>query len=546
MTVLGPTPSLPLQVRELAQEQPDFPAIIEVEGVSVSYCELDEMARSWAATLRGLDVTAGQTVLTMLGNCIGAYAAWLGVGWLRAIEVAVNTGYRGDMLRYVINFSEAPTMVVAPAYVERLLEIAPGLDHLATVVVTGTIPAHLAVAGSAARFRLIELGSVAAEPLGAGELAVPAASDISAIILTSGTTGPAKGVLVPWAHWYWWGQAYGEGNDFILGGERCYSAFSTFHASGKGGFNILVTSRGTMVLRSRFSVSNFWGDIRKYDVKSAAFIGPMISMLLQAPPRPDDRDHPLERIDVAPVVPGMEVFLERFGIRKFTTVYGMSEIALPISAGWNPRTDGTCGRVRKGRPGYELRVVDEHDAPVPPNTVGELIVRASEPWVMNAGYWRMPQATADAWRNGWFHTGDGFKVNEDGWFYFVDRLKDTLRRRGENISSFEVEALVGQHPDVEQVAVIGVPSELSEDEVKAVIVRRLGSELSAEGLIEYLIPRMADFMVPRYVEFVQSLPLTEATARTQKAKLRADALNARTWDREQTRLRRYGPAASAS
>jgi carnitine-CoA ligase len=543
--VLGPTPSLPRQVRELAAERPDFPAIIEVEGASVTYGELDELMRSWAATLLRLAVTPGETVVTMVGNCIDSYAVWLGVGWLRAIEVAINTGYRGDILRYVINLSEARIMVIAPRYFERLIEVAADLDHLTTVVVTGSIPSEVNFDVGGVPFRVQELDSVTAAPMSPDELPGPAASDVSALIFTSGTTGPAKGVIVPWAHWYWWGQAYGADNDFILEGERCYSAFSTFHASGKGGFGIVVTSRGTLVLRDRFSVSKFWHDIRKYDVKSAAFVGPMVSMLLSAPSRPDDRDNPLERIDVAPVVPGIERFLERFGIAKFTTVYGMSEIALPISAGWNPRTDGTCGRARTGRPGYELRVVDEYDQPVEPNVVGELIVRTDEPWVMNAGYWRMPEATADAWRNGWFHTGDGFRVDEDGWFYFVDRMKDALRRRGENISSFEVEAQVAQHPDVEQVAVIGVPSELSEDEVKAVIVRRPGSRLSAEELIEYLIPRMTDFMVPRYVEFVESLPQTEATARTQKAILRVHALNDRTWDREQTPLRRYVPAAGA-
>jgi crotonobetaine/carnitine-CoA ligase len=177
-------------------------------------------------------------------------------------------------------------------------------------------------------------------------------------------------------------------------------------------------------------------------------------------------------------------------------------------------------------------VVDEHDEPVAPGQVGELIVRCSEPWCMNIGYWKMPEATAAAWRNGWYHTGDAFTVDDDGWMYFVDRIKDAIRRRGENISSFEVEAHVNQHPAVQESAAIGVPSELGEDDVKIHVVVRAGADLTPEVLIDFLIPRMPRFMVPRYVEVVESLPKTEATFRTQKVKLREAALTDATWDRE--------------
>ena len=151
---------------------------------------------------------------------------------------------------------------------------------------------------------------------------------------------------------------------------------------------------------------------------------------------------------------------------------------------------------------------------------------------MNIGYYGMPEKTAESWRNGWFHTGDGFKVDADGNFFFVDRLKDAIRRRGENISSFEVEGYVNEHPDVAETAAIGVPSELGEDEVKVLVVRKPESSLSERELVEYLIPKMPRFMVPRYIEFVDGLPKTEATSRTQKVKLRENAINDSTWDRE--------------
>ena len=164
-------------------------------------------------------------------------------------------------------------------------------------------------------------------------------------------------------------------------------------------------------------------------------------------------------------------------------------------------------------------------------------MRAREPWVINRGYHGMPEATAAAWRNGWFHTGDAFTVDDDGNYYFVDRIKDAIRRRGENISSFEVEALVNQHPDVVESAALAVPSEYSEDEVKVCVVLSDGAAVTHEELIEFLVPRMPKFMVPRYVEFVDELPKTEGTLRTRKFELRDAALNDATWDREAAGIR---------
>jgi crotonobetaine/carnitine-CoA ligase len=183
-----------------------------------------------------------------------------------------------------------------------------------------------------------------------------------------------------------------------------------------------------------------------------------------------------------------------------------------------------------------VRIVDEHDIEVPAGVVGELIVRTRVPWTVNAGYLGMPEQTAEAWRNGWFHTGDAFRYDEDGNFYFVDRIKDSIRRRGENISSFEVEAYVNEHPAVLESAAIAVPSEHGEDEVKVCVVLKPDGILEPEELIEHLIPRMPRFMVPRYVELVDALPKTEATQRVQKVLLREEPLNDKTWDREKARI----------
>jgi crotonobetaine/carnitine-CoA ligase len=199
----------------------------------------------------------------------------------------------------------------------------------------------------------------------------------------------------------------------------------------------------------------------------------------------------------------------------------MTETSIPLHSGWDFDDWRSCGKARPGPPGYEVRLVDERDVPVAEGETGELVCRTEEPWAMNAGYLGRPEETATAWRNGWFHTGDAFRMDAGGRYYFVDRIKDAIRRRGENVSSFEIEREVLDHPDVNECAAIGVPSELGEEDIKVFVVRRPGSDLTAVALIEHVRGRCADFMVPRYVEFLDELPRTEATQKVKKSELRA-------------------------
>jgi crotonobetaine/carnitine-CoA ligase len=257
----------------------------------------------------------------------------------------------------------------------------------------------------------------------------------------------------------------------------------------------------------------------------------MPRFLLMQPAREDDARNPLRGVTAAPLSPEIEEFKKRFDV-KVTTGFGMTEVGGILGSDWEAMNWRSCGKVRRGPPGYEVRLVDEHDQPVADGEFGELIVRTDEPWALNSGYHRMPEKTAEAWRNGWFHTGDVFVRDPDGYFYFVDRLKDCIRRRGENISSMEVEAYVQEHPDVLECAAIGVPSEYSEDEVKICVVAKPGAVFTCAELIEFLTPRMPRFMLPRFVELVGELPKTEATNRIKKAELKKDPLNDKTWDRE--------------
>jgi crotonobetaine/carnitine-CoA ligase len=303
-----------------------------------------------------------------------------------------------------------------------------------------------------------------------------------------------------------------------------------FHVSGKQALWAAVLYGSRLVVREVFSVTEFWADVKRYDCTSTGLIGVMASLLLRTPEHPDESDSPLRNVTMGPVIPEVEEFCLRFNVRV-STGYGMTEVAVPLgSDGFNVSAANwqSCGRPR---PGYQLRVVNDHDEPLGPDQVGELIVRTDEPWVLNAGYWQLPDATAEAWRNGWFHTGDGFRYDDDGNYYFVDRIKDAIRRRGENISSFEVEAYVGEHPDVMESAAIAVPADVTEDDVKVIVVAKPGATLTPEALFDFLLPRMPRFMLPRYIEIVDELPKTP-TLRTRKVALRDQARNARTWDRE--------------
>lgn len=518
---------LPHALMDAADASPDAPAIVEVGGRRQTYSGLRDRMLHWAACFAAAGLRPGATVLSMLPNSIESYEVWLGAAWLGAVEVPVNTMYRGSMLAYVLNNSEAEIAVVAERYLSRFASICTEAEHLKTVVVpdaTGDFPDLPFTVISGEEFLA---GTAAGGDAGAG----PQHFDIAAMIYTSGTTGPSKGVLVPWAELYQFTSLQPPGS--FSAGRAYYSTYPSYHASGKWLLYLTICERGHLVIRETFSLAEFWNDVRAHDCQGTGLLGPMANLLMAAPCSPQDAENPLESVLIGPLIADVEGFSRRFGVRV-ATGFGMTEIGVPfVSDGFDLPNSRTCGRLRPGPPGYEARVVDEHDELVPSGTVGELIVRADEPWVLSAGYWKMPDKTAEAWRNGWFHTGDAFREDEAGNFYFVDRLKDTIRRRGENISSFEVEAGVNSHPAVLESAVVAVPSELGEDDVKAVIVLQPGASLEPAELIGFLIPRMPRFMIPRYVEVVDALPKTEATLRTRKMSLRPGALNSRTWDREQ-------------
>ncbi|MEX0665280.1 MAG: AMP-binding protein [Acidimicrobiia bacterium] len=520
---------LPHLCARLAETEPDAIAMEHVDGRSITRAELHETTLRWADAYRRVGVEPGDHVLTMLPNSFEAFFAWIGLTWLRATEVPTNNMYRGQMLQYLVDNSDANVVIISERFVPQLAEVIGALSKVETVVVPDSTTAP------ALPCRVVTGDEFFADATPARDLEGPDYWDIAAIIYTSGTTGPSKGVLMPWGTLLAFTTIVPD--DFVEPGEGFYAMYPAFHVSGKAMLYQSANLRARMVIREQFSIEHFWNDMRAHGITGAGLIGAMAPFLLMQPETPDDANSPLRHVMMGPLVPHVEEFKTRFGV-EVGTGYGMTEIGAPfVSDGYALANATSCGKLRPGWAGYEVRIVDEHDQAVGTDEVGELIVRTEEPWVLNSGYYGMPDATSTAWRNGWFHTGDAFRCDADGNYYFVDRIKDAIRRRGENISSFEVEALVNQHPDVAESAAIGVPSEYTEDDVKVCVVLVAGSALVAEELVTWLAPRMPKFMVPRYVEFVEVLPKTEATFRTQKVKLRDEALNENTWDREAAGLK---------
>ena len=508
-------------------EQPDRVYIENVGGGAVTYAEAHERARGWAGALQQLGVGPGDAVSTMLLNSLECVLVWLGTSALRGYETAVHPSYRGHMLEYAITNVQAETLVIHESFVDRLADSAPNLPTVKNVVVVGAtgelpkLPFDRVVHAA-------DLLDDAPAPVG---LEPPQPWDLAAIVYTSGTTGPSKGVMIPWGQLAAFSVRVFPVED--LDDSDClYLPGVASHIGSKSWPYLAAYIGGRLVMRQDFKTDTYLQELRDHRCTTTAMVGAMAYFLQSHPPSPADRDIPLKNVVMAPAIPGLDGFKERFGVRV-CTCYSMTELSSPFaSEGWDVENWQSVGKLKGGHPGVEVRVVDEHDYDVGPNTLGELIVRTSAPWTLNLGYYGMPEASNQAWRNGWFHTGDGFVYDEDGYWYFVDRLKDTIRRRGENISSFEVEQQVNQHPAVAESAAVAVPSEVSEDEIKVFVVPAPGQDVDPREMIEFLAPRMPRYMVPRYVEVVAELPKTMGTLRIKKGELRAAALTPGTWDRE--------------
>lgn len=475
--------------------------------------------RATAAGLQRLGVGRGDAVLVMMPNGALGLRAMFAANYLGVVSVPVNPAYRGAILEHVVADSGATVAVVHPDCLDRVLEVSTGA--LTRLVVAGPVPQGKAPEGLTVHGEevLLEEG---AEP---DPLDAPIEPwDTQSIIFTSGTTGRSKGVLSSYLHCY---TAMNPDTwTCTRADDRHLLHMPIFHIGGAFIASMALCVGASIAVVERFRTDEFWPVVRRLEVTCVFLLGAMATFLLKQPPRRDDRDHPLRAVMIVPLGQAGPPFRERFGV-DVHTLFNMTEISTPLISGANPVKPNICGRPRAG---VEVRLVDGNDIPVPDGTPGELIIRTDDPWTMTHGYHGRPEATAAAWRNGWFHTGDMFLRDADGDFHFVDRLKDAIRRRGENISSYEVEVELLAHPDVREAAVVAVPSEVTEDEVLAVLAPVEGRRLDPAAVIGFLEPRLPAFMIPRYIRIVDALPKTP-TAKVEKHVLRAAGLTPDCWDR---------------
>lgn len=515
------TGPLPLILLDRASMNPARAYLEDVSGRQVSYAEFLALVGKYMTHLWRLGVGPGDRVAVLMPQGIDAHAVWLAIVWLGGWEVPVNIEFHGDMLAYLMADAKARIAVVAPDLAGALARIANRLEHLQSILVTDPSFGGHSYDFGRASVSCFDAGVDAhadvrlAPSIGDG--------DVATVIYTSGTTGPSKGVLVPWGEFYTALDIYGCRKD---GSDVLYTPFPINHLSGKVPIYDMAALGGKAVLRRRFSVGEFWSDVRSHGCTATILLGGTAAFLANQPAAPTDRDHGMRNVVMVPVMDDYQAFAERFSL-SIMTIYGMSECGWPfMSPPTGLANARSCGRLRDG---WHVRIVDAAGIDVPVGDAGELLVRCDQPHALMRGYLDRPEATQNALRDGWFHTGDAFRADVDGNYYFVDRLKDAIRRRGENISSFEVETLALKYPQLGECAAVAVPAETGEDEIKLVCTGRDGQAVDLEGLARFCAEQMPGFMVPRYFEQLPALPYTP-TNKVQKTALRATGIG-NAWDR---------------
>lgn len=505
-------------LEQRASLHPGHPFLRRKDGSAISYGEFHTMVERTASGLVALGVRQDDTVTVWLPDSVDAIRIWFAINWLGAVYVPINTAYRGTLLSHVLANAGSKVIVASSDLVPRLADA--DLAELNTLVVLGGDCCD--IAGLAK----IDADALDGDPEAIPELERPIEPwDTQSIIYTSGTTGRSKGVMSSYAHLM---HMSGREAFYMVDESDCFLMYGPlFHVGGTLPVTAMLIRGGTVAIAGAFSTESFWPIVRATGATFVILLGVMASFLSKRPRADDDRDHPLKKVMMVPLPDDPQEFSTRFGVTVWT-LFNMTEINCPIVSEPNPTVIGSCGKRRSGN---ELRIVDEFDRELRCGEVGELIVRSDSPWALTSGYFKNDEATAKAWRNGWFHTGDRFRSDEEGNYFFVDRIKDAIRRRGENISSFEVEAEIMAHPAVRECAVVAVPNETSEDDVLAVVAPAPGQEIDPLDLLNFLRARLAHFMLPRYIRLLPDLPRTPSQ-KVEKYLLRQQGVVEGTWDRE--------------
>ncbi len=480
----------------------------------------------------------GAHVAVMMDNVAECVLSHVALGKIGAVSVPINVNSQGGILAHYLNAADVVAIITTPEYAERVIAISGQLKCTHTIVVAD---------GQGRSIDSGKLRTIRLEDSAAASDTPPANGvrffDLAFIMFTSGTTGPSKGVMFTQARAFLWDE--GVVSDLGINDSDTYFACTPLsHATGLfSGAWMMMALGGAVGLTPRFSASKFWDEVRETGATFTTLLGAMTSFVEQQPPRDDDRDNPMRMISTGPYPKTWESFEKRFGV-NLVSGYGLSDHSsvtkLPPGAPAEKR--GSSGKVISM---FEMMIVDEDDLPVPPGVRGECLLRSKYPWRSSSGYYRQPEQTAVSRRNEWFHTGDRGYLDADGYFWFVDRLKDAIRRRGENISAFEVEQYAGSHANVSEIAAYPLRSEESEDEVAISVVLKPDSTLDAAELTRHCLAQMPKFMVPRFIHFTDTLP-RNLNQRVEKYRLIewAEANRSALWDREAFEEFRYRPTRS--
>ena len=510
---------LPRVLRRAADAQPGWPFILHGEE-RYTYADVERLSTQLAHGLRKWGVTKGSRVASLLDNSPAYILTLFAIAKLGALNVPINTAARGALLRYYIEDAQCTHAMVQDSYLEVLRE---SFAHI-------SVP--LAVMGATS-----DGGPSWQDLLADGEAMGEKSLDVEInawdpwlILYTSGTTGPSKGSLCPHAHSLSIGRTQ-AGRMALEPSDRMYTCLPLFHGNALNYSTLTALwARATIALETRFSARRFWSDIQRYRATQFNAMMVVTSILEKLPVTPEEQSNPVRIAALVPPPANRRQLEQRWGL-QIISQYALSEacpvaVLAPGEAYDKPRTSGRVSEE------IELRIVDEHDCEVPRGQPGEIVIRTRQPWTMFSGYYGKTEATLAAWRNLWFHTGDRAYLDADGYLFFVDRVKDAIRRRGENISAYEIETILKGHDAIVEAAAVPVPSELGEDEVAVYIVRS-GVELTEHAVIEYAVQKMAYYMVPRYVRFIQDLPKTPSQ-KIAKHVLRDDAKRTyrEMWDRE--------------
>lgn len=513
-----------------AEKEPDT-EYLDVCGTKLTAAQVAGSAAALAGALHGLGVEPGDRVATLLDTSPEALLVWWAAQWAGAVAVPINTAYKGDYLRHQLRDSGSTVLVAAADLIDRVAAVTADVDDLRHVVVTG--PDQRTLPGMWTH-RLDDLFTATARsgPVDRSP------SDLATFIYTGGTTGLSKGCML--SHNYHEvlarqiGVSWGRTPEDVL-----WTPLPMFH------YNALVTAvvgalvfGGRSAVHRRFSVSNFWPEMNRTGATITSTLGTMAYLLAHDVDRPEmprsgrpEANGSLRLMGAAPLPPEVDdVIRSRFGIDTFSGAYGVTEASLiswqPPGVPNRPRAAGVVNTEY-----FDVRIFDDEDNEVPRGTDGEIVIRPKRAHVMFEGYWGRPEATVEASRNWWYHTGDIGRVDADGYLYFVDRKADYLRRRGENIASFEVERILMGHGQLADVAVHAVPSRLTEDDVKITAILAAGAELSEEELFRWCVDALPYFALPRYIEFRDELPRSPV-GRVLKRDLRAEGVTPATWDVE--------------